>query len=229
MTPETLLAVLQFADGLFPAGGFAHSFGLETYVQAHTVRDRPDLEAFVIAHLDGGLGPADAVAAAVAAGRAAAGDIEGCIAVDDRLDAMKCVPEFAVASRQMGRQTARVAAAVTGDAWLAALASSVEDGITPGHAAVLFGAVTGRAGADAETAAAAFLHSSVTLLVGAALRLLPLGQLDAQRVLAAVRPRVLAWAGAAAHAVVEDMWSFTPGLDIAGIRHADLEARLFRS
>ena len=35
-----LLTLLQFADGLFPAGGFAHSFGLETYVQDGRVRDR---------------------------------------------------------------------------------------------------------------------------------------------------------------------------------------------
>ena len=33
-----LLALMQFADGLFPAGGFAHSFGLETYVQDGRVR-----------------------------------------------------------------------------------------------------------------------------------------------------------------------------------------------
>src|SRR5919198_5852399 len=163
MTPDTLLAVLQFADGLFPSGGFAHSFGLETYVQAGAVRDGRDLEAFVVAHLEGGLGPADAVAAAVAARLAAGADLQGCTALDEQLDAMKCVPELAAASRQMGRQVARVAAAVAEDGWLGALASSVEDGITPGHAAVLFGAVAGRAGADVETAAAAFLYSSVTL------------------------------------------------------------------
>ena len=229
MTPDTLLAVLQFADGLFPSGGFAHSFGLETYVQAGAVRDGRDLEAFVVAQLEGSLGPADAVAAAVAARRATAADLEACITIDEQLDAMKCVPELAAASRQMGRQVARVGAAVAEDAWLGSLASAVEDGITPGHAAVLFGAVAGRAGASAETAAAAFLYSSVTLLVGAGLRLLPVGQLDGQRVVARVRPRVVALAGGAARADVDDMWSFAPGLDIAGIHHADLESRLFRS
>ena len=34
MSPDhAFLTLLQFADGLFPAGGFAHSLGLETYVQ----------------------------------------------------------------------------------------------------------------------------------------------------------------------------------------------------
>src|SRR6266540_5433146 len=63
---EAWLAVLQFADGLFPAGGFAHSFGLETYAQEGGVRDRAGLEAFIAAHLEGSAGPCDAVAAAVA-------------------------------------------------------------------------------------------------------------------------------------------------------------------
>jgi len=33
----------------------------------------------------------------------------------------------------------------------------------------------------------------------------------------------------AAGAAIDDLWSFTPGLEIAGLRHADLEGRLFRS
>ena len=32
--------LLQIADGLFPAGAFAHSLGLETYTQAGVVKDR---------------------------------------------------------------------------------------------------------------------------------------------------------------------------------------------
>jgi urease accessory protein len=66
-TDPALLALLQFADGLFPAGGFAHSFGLETYAQEGRVRDRAGLEAFIAAHLEGSAGPCDAVAVALAA------------------------------------------------------------------------------------------------------------------------------------------------------------------
>src|SRR2546425_8870204 len=66
-TDPAFLALLQLADGLFPAGGFAHSFGLETYVQEGRVDDAAGLEAFVVAHLEGGAGPCDAVAGGHAA------------------------------------------------------------------------------------------------------------------------------------------------------------------
>lgn len=226
---EGWLALLQFTDGVFPSGGFAHSFGLETYVQEGTVTDRAGLEAFVVAHLEGSAGPCDAAAVAVALRLAVAGDVAGWAVLDARLEAMKCVPEARAASRQMGRQTLRVAAALEDDVVLAALARSVDDGLTPGHHAVVFGAVLGRAGVAPELAAAAYLHSTAALLVGAGLRLIALGQLDGQRVLAAMRPRISRLAAAAATAGVEDLWSFAPGLELAGLRHAALDTRLFRS
>ena len=226
---EAWLAVLQFADGLFPAGGFAHSLGLETYAQDGAVRDRAGLEAFVAAQLEGSAGPTDAVAVVAAVRLAAEGDVAGWIALDERLEAMKVVPETREASRQMGRQTLRVADALGADGFLTELARAVADGLTPGHHAAVFGAALGRAGVDPEVAATAYLHSTAALLVGAGLRLIALGQLDGQRVLAAMRPRIARLAVTAAMTAPAEMWSFNPGLELAGIRHATLDTRLFRS
>jgi len=229
-----LIALLQFADGLFPSGGFAHSFGLETYAQERAVRDAAGLRELIRTHLEGSAGPADAVAAALAARAGSAADLDTCIVLDQRLDAMKTVPEFRAASRQMGRQTARAAAAaipatLAGETFAATLAVAIDEELTPGHHAVVFDAVTGRYGASPEMTAAAFLQSTAALLVGASLRLLPIGQLEGQRVLASMREPIARLARRAAAAGVDDMWSFTPGLEIAGVRHADLEGRLFRS
>jgi len=230
MIPDpALLTLLQFADGLFPTGGFAHSFGLETYVQDGRVRDRRGLEAFIAAHLEGSAGPADAAAAAIAARLAPRSDTEGWVALDARLDAMKSVPEFRTASRQMGRQSLRVAAELDGDPFLIGLARTVDDGLAAGHHAAVFGAATGRAGAEPERVAAAYLYSSAALIVGAGLRLIALGQLEGQRTLAAMRPRIARLAAAAATATVDDLWSFNPALELAGIQHAALDSRLFRS
>jgi len=224
-----LLTLLQFADGLFPAGGFAHSFGLETYVQDGRVRDRRGLEAFIAAHLEGSAGPADAAAAALAVGLARRADSEDWIALDARLDAMKSVPEFRIASRQMGRQALRIAAGLGDDPFLARLARAVDDELAAGHHATVFGAVVGRGGVEPERAAAAYLYTTAALLVGAGLRLIALGQLDGQRVLAAMRARIERLAAAAATATADDLWSFNPALEIAGIHHARLDMRLFRS
>jgi urease accessory protein len=224
-----LLTLLQFSDGLFPAGGFAHSFGLETYVQDGRVRDRHDLEMFVAAHLDGSAGPADAAAAAIAVGVARRDDSHEWFALDARLDAMKTVPEFRAASRQMGRQALRVAAGLGDDPFLGRLARAVDDDRAAAHHATVFGAAVGRGGVEPERAAAAYLYSTAALLVGAGLRLIALGQLDGQRVLAAMRGRIERLAAAAATATVDDLWSFNPALELAGIRHAALDMRLFRS
>jgi urease accessory protein len=226
---EALVALLQVSDGLFPTGGFAHSFGLETYVQDGLVTDRAGLEAFVVAQLEGSAGPADAVATAAAVRCAAAGDLAGWAALDATLEAMKAVPETRAASRQMGRQTLRVAAATTDDTLLSQIAHMVDAGLAAGHHATVLGATLGRAGAEPEAAAAAFLYSTAALLVGAGLRLIALGQLDGQRVLTALRPRLARLAAAAAAATPDDLWSFTPGIELAAIRHATLHTRLFRS
>ena len=224
-----LLALLQLTDGLFPAGGFAHSLGLETYCQAGLVKDRAGLEAFVRAHLDGSAGPSDAVAVATTVRRATADDLEGCLEVDARLHAMRVVPEFSAASRQMGRQTLRIAAAWAKDPWLEGFAARVDAGTSPGHYAVAFGAAAGRAGVTAEPAVSAYLYATAAMLVNAALRLFPIGQLEGQQTLAGLRPRIAALAGCAVAADLDDMWSFTPGLELAGLRHAELDMRLFRS
>ena len=226
---DALLALLQLADGLFPAGAFAHSLGLETYTQAGLIKDRIGLEAFVRAHLDGSAGPADAVAVACAVRCAGAGDLEGCLAIDARVDAMRFVPEFTAASRQMGRQTLRVAAAWAPDRLLDSLAARVESGAAAGHYPVVFGVAAGRAGIEPQAAAAAYLYATAAMLVNAALRLMALGQLEGQRLLAALRPRIATLAAGAATAALDDMWSFTPGLELAGLRHAALDMRLFRS
>jgi urease accessory protein len=80
-----------------------------------------------------------------------------------------------------------------------------------------------------EAAALAYLHAAVVVVVGAGLRLLPMGQLEGQRVVSSVRPLIARLARAAANANDDDLWGFTPGIDAASMRHAQLEARLFRS
>lgn len=227
---DVLVAVLQYSDGLFPAGGFAHSLGLETYVQDGRITDAAGLDRFVTAQLEGSAGPTDAAAAVLAARATHDADVASVVALDVRVDVMKLVPEARAASRQMGRQLLRIATALRDDHVRAAIAAAVAAGTAHGHHAVVFGAVLGGDGAADDAVATAYLYSTAAMLVGAGVRLLSLGQLDGQRVLAAMRPRIgQLTAAAVAARSVDDLWSFTPALELAGLRHATLDARLFRS
>lgn len=229
MATDPLLSLLHFADTAFPTGGYAHSLGLESYCQAGLVADRAGLSAFLETHLEGAAGPCDATAMVAALRALAAGDLDRCAELDVTLEAMKPVRELREASRQMGRQTLRVAAALTADPRLVRALEAVNRGDAPGHHAVAFGMAGGVAGWEPSEAARAFLYSGVSLLVGAALRLLRMGQLEGQQVLWSLQPRIVRLADAAAARDPEDLWTFTPGIDIQGMRHATLEMRLFRS
>ncbi len=229
MPSARLVSLLHFADSAFPTGGYAHSLGLEAYCAAGLVVDRAGLEAFLRAHLEGAAGPCDATAAVGALRALAAGDIAACAEIDRTLEAMKVARELREASRQIGRQTLRLGAALTGDARLARYQADLEAGSVPGHHAVAFGLVAGALGWPAEDAAAALLYSSSAQLVGAALRLMRMGQLEGQQVLWSLGPLIDRLAGEAARRDPDDLWSFAPGIEIQSIRHAALPARLFRS
>ena len=129
----------------------------------------------------------------------------------------------------MGHQTARVAAALTNDPFMIAYLGAVESTQTPGHHSVSFGISSGVIGWDPEQAAAAFLFATASQIVGADTRLIPIGQLDAQRGLWAVGPLIASLAREALGKEQGDIWSFSPGLEVAGMRHAKQEQRLFRS
>jgi len=226
---DNFLSLLQFADGLFPAGAYAHSFGLESYAQSGGVADAEGVEHFLRAYLSGSVAPTDLVALLCAWRAAKSGDLAACIALDETLDAMKTASELREASRQMGRQTLRVANHFANHALLAEFGVAVAADLTPCHHPVVFGMIGATMQWPGPEMARAFLYSNSAALVGAALRLMPLGQLAGQRILWNIGPLIAKLAEEAQEKIQEDMWTFAPALEIASMRHATLEARLFRS
>jgi len=229
MDSRRLLSLLHFADGVFPTGGYAHSFGLETYCQAGIVVDGEGVMRFLTAQLEGATGPCDATAVIAVLEAAQAHDLDTCRRLDETLQAMKPVREFREGSRQMGRQTLRVASSLSDDTRLGTYLDEVNAGRTPGHHATAFGMTGGVLGWTGLEAATAFLYATAALQIGAALRLLSMGQVEGQRVLWRLHPVIERLATEATQRDAADLWSFTPGLDIAGMRHERLPARLFRS
>jgi urease accessory protein len=89
------------------------------------------------------------------------------------------------------------------------------------------------AGAGHEIALAlalqAYLHALTANLVSAGVRLVPLGQTDGQRVLAALEPVVAATAAHALATALDDVGGAAFRADLASMRHETQYTRLFRS
>ena len=75
----------------------------------------------------------------------------------------------------------------------------------------------------------AFLHALTSNWISAGARLIPLGQTDSQRALAALEPVVVATGKRALDATLDDLGSATFRADLASMRHETQYTRLFRS
>jgi len=235
MTHDILVSLLHFSDGLLPVGAYAHSFGLESYVADGTIHDAKGVEQFLRSYLDGSVGTTEAIIALAARKTSLLepSALPKCIEIDQMLNAMKSPSEQRSASRQMGRQMLRIATELHLSGKLDGLVNDfsrvAQRDETPGHHATVFGMIGAGFEWTEPDLARAFLYSACSNLVAAALRLVPLGQLAGQRILWWLGPTISALADASVGNDLSDIWSFAPAIEIASMRHATLDARLFRS
>lgn len=226
MNEVALLRVLQLADSALPVGSFAHSLGLETYAAAGLLQDRAVLRESLRAYLREGIAAVDGPLM-VAAFRMR--ELAPLLDLDQLAGAVKAAREWREASRQVGQRLLELGAALWPSPLLERFAAAVAGGLAEGHQAVAAGLVYQAAGLDEETAALVFGYTGLQALVSAAVRLVPLGQREGQRLLADLHGLVREAAAAARQRTLDEIGGFSPALEIRGMQHERLYTRLFIS
>lgn len=211
----------QLLDSALPAGGFAHSGGLEAAVQLGRCRGAEG----VVAHLREALWSAGTFALpfALAVRQRPARLAE----LDLRCDAATPGDVARQASRAQGRAFLRAAAAALEA--LVPLEEKVRQERLPGHLATVTGAVFGRLGADEEELCHAVLFIAARGIASAAVRLGVVGPLEAQRILACTAPVAAEVAVAARGVSPEDAATSAPLLDVLVGQQDRLYSKLFQS
>lgn len=208
-----LLILTQWLSPAYPTGAFAWSHGLESAVGAGWVRDARTLEGWLEDVLCDGSGRSDAVFISLACHATG----EALTGLDRTARAYAPSAERLCEAEKQGAAFARV----TREVW----SLDLPDLLLPvalGRAACLMNL-------PQEAVTALYLQAFASNLTAAAQRLMPLGQTEAQAVLARLTPLCARIADDTAFASEADLYSNSFLSDIAAMRHETQQPRLFQS
>jgi urease accessory protein len=221
-----LYRLMTWLSPSFPVGAFSYSSGIEWAVEAGDIADAASLRGWLAAMLTDGSGFCDAVFLAQAHRAASAGDDVGLREIAELAAAFVPSRERQLETTTQGRafiDIARSAWACEGlDNMVAACGGVI---VYP----VAVGLVSAAHAIPVAPTMHAFLHALVSNWISAGARLVPLGQTDSQRILAALEGEVVLTAKRALEASLDDLGSATFRADLASLRHETQYTRLFRS
>lgn len=221
-----LYRLMAWLSPAYPVGAFSYSSGIEWAVETGDLKDAAALQDWLAVIMAEGGGYCDAVFFAHAHRAVAAGDDKALRAVAELAAAFTPSKERHLETTAQGRAFVEATRAAWPCAALDRLAA-VWDG--PVAYPIAVGVAAAGHGVAIEPALNAYLHAVTANLISAGVRLIPLGQTDGQRLLAAFEPVVAATAARALATPLDQIGGAAFRADIASMRHETQYTRLFRS
>ena len=223
---SSLLRLMTWLSPSFPVGSYMYSHGLEYAVEAGLIRDLPSALAWISVLLRDGSARIDADLFLAAH---AAGPDEDLDQVVEMGECWRGTSELALESSAQGAAFLIAVSAAWPDPWWEEWKSRLKRQARQPAYAVAVAVAAARASIPAEQALSAMLHAFTANLVSALVRLVPLGQTDGLRAMAALEPLVRDAVAAALVRPPQDRGAAVPMLDWCSMSHETQYTRLFRS
>lgn len=219
----SVLHTIWQADGSFPSGSFAFSYGIEGVVAIRETMDAADLAQLTETVLCQRWATFDQIALVQAC--RAQGDLIAIVELDHAVEAAMFGDSLRAGSRRNGGAFIAAHARIGTPAAIL-YRDAVRSRTTPGHIAVMQGAVWQALGMDERHCRIAAGYAVASGAIAAAVRLNAIGALDGQRMLRAMLP-LIDDLSALPIATDAQLSGFLPFMDIAAARHTRADLRLF--
>ncbi|NJK63785.1 MAG: urease accessory protein UreF [Synechococcaceae cyanobacterium SM2_3_1] len=180
MSLDPQLFLLQWTDSALPIGSYSHSWGLETVIQDQQLTSGQALETYLQGLLRISLVPQEGMACYLAHHYAQTERPAAWIRLQHQFNAIPRAHEIQQASLQMGNRLQHLAQRV----WGLQCPSLSHSGSQLPHHCLVFGWVCANAGLPAADTLRSYWLTTLTGLVAAGVKLIPLGHTEGQQILA---------------------------------------------
>jgi len=221
-----LVRLLQLASAVLPVGAFSYSHGLEAAVEAGVVHDQKSAHAWIIDLLSYSMASMEAPVLLRLIDAWRSKNFAAVQHWNDLFLASRETAELRAETVQMGFSLARLLNQLDGiDSDALTYLTELREISFPSA----FALAAGSWNLPPAAALSAYLWSWAENQVMAALKIVPLGQTDGQRMLLAIGDRLAAVVAQASTLSDDDIGTFTPRLALLSSRHETQYSRLFRS
>jgi urease accessory protein len=219
-----LLSALQLGSPALPIGGFAYSQGLEWAIEEGTVHDAHSAKTWIQDMLRFNLARQELVLWNAAYRAAARRDERALTQLNGRIYALKETAELRQESTQMGQSLAKLFSIWDPSGWLESIVLD-----RPWTHSAAHGALCALAEFTEAAGMTTFAWSWLENQVLTAVKHVPLGQTEGQKILRTLHPDIAEAVQSAQTTSLADMGTAAFGLAIASARHEAQYSRLFRS
>ncbi|WP_432371295.1 urease accessory protein UreF [Staphylococcus chromogenes] len=229
MINQAQLKLFQFCDSQFPTGAFSHSFGLETYIQREDVHDASSFQTWLKVFLTEQLTYTDGLAMRMTYEALEQNDEAEMKRIDQMLFVQNIPRETRVGTKQMGKRMAHLAHTLYDDAWLNWYYQEVSEYRLHAHPAVVFTLLGHHLGISLEQIIDYFLYQNISSLTQNAVRAIPLGQTEGQKIVSEMMPFITETREAIMAKDERNFGLTAPGIELNQLEHENVNVRIFIS
>lgn len=226
---KNILQLFQLCDTNFPNGGFTQSFGFETYINDGEINDADSFAKWIDIFLKDQLVTSDGLGLRMVYDALEKNNIDKVWYTDRLLNKQNLAFETREGTEFMGKSLIKTVTAISDSEIMHSYQKRVKEKQSLGHPAVVFAIYGQQLKISKKETITFYLYNTIVNFVQNAVRAIPIGQTDGQRLIAEFHPKIQKATARILQLDELEFGTIAPGIELAQMKHERTTARMFMS